>query len=63
MLLMTMQRASNGVSSITRSITSGSLENKAGYWFLAMIKVRERIIPMRNEENTATTNENFAVLG
>ena len=60
---MTMQRANNGVRSITRSITSGSLENKDGYWFLVTIRMRERVRPMRNEENTATTNESFAVLG
>ena len=60
---MTMQRASNGVRSITSSLTFASFENKDGYWFFVMISMSARTRPIRNEEITATTKENFAVLG
>ena len=58
-----MQRASIGVSCLTRVSTLASLENKDGYRFRVRIRMTEMITPIKNEVITATTNENLAVLG
>lgn len=60
---MTIQRASIGVRLLTTAITSESLENNAGYSFRVAIKISERTRLIKNADITATTSENFAVLG
>jgi len=60
---MTMQKLNNGVSFFTKSCTSGSFENRAGYSFRVIIKTEDRNSPINMELITATTRENNAVLG
>ena len=62
-LFIMIDVASNGVSAITSCFTSSLLVNADGYWFLVMIKTKERRTPIKNELMTTTTTENFAVLG
>lgn len=63
MLLMMIQRANIGVSSLTRAVTSESVENNDGYLFRAAIRIIESTRLIEIEDITATTNENFALLG
>ena len=58
-----MQSPSNGVSSYTSSWTSVSFENKDGYAFPVMIRMRARVRPVRSEVIPTTTVDNFASLG
>lgn len=60
---MTIQVASKGVRSYTSFLTSALFENKAGYCCLKTSKMSASATPIKNEETTTTTTENFAVLG
>ena len=58
-----MQAARTGVSSLTSVLTSESLENKDGYWFLVRMRTKARRTPIMQDDTIATNRENFAVLG
>lgn len=60
---MTMEKASNGVSSYTTSLTASLSENKEGYCFWKMRRMIENTRPIKNADIIITTTENFAVLG
>lgn len=60
---MIMQMAKNGVSSLTSSWTSASLENKAGNPLRVMSRSMEKRQPKIKADDTAISNENLAVLG
>ena len=62
-LSMIMQNASSGVSFLTRVSTSVSFEKSDGYSLRVMIRKSDKTRPIKNEVETATTSENFAVLG
>jgi len=62
-LLMTIETASIGVRSLTTMITSSSPTNNDGYLSLKMSRAIDIASPITVDVITATSSENFAVLG